>query len=61
MLITTTVERTTTGSPTISKTTSSQNDQKTGNSSKTPTFQNSDYSDPKAEHSQKGGINISLI
>ena len=57
----TTAERTTTGPPTMSKTTSSQNDQKTGNSSKTPAFQNSDYSDPKTEHSQKGGINISLV
>ena len=49
--------------------TSPQNEQKTGaiststakNSSKTPEFQNSDDQDSKAEHSQKGEINVTLI
>ena len=49
--------------------TSPENEQKTReiststvtNSSKTPEFHNSNAYDPKAEHSQKGEINITLI
>ena len=49
--------------------TTPQNEQKTGaiststlkNSSKTPEFQHFDCYGPKAEHSQKGEINITLI
>ena len=50
-------------------TTSPQNERKTGaictstlkNSSKTPEFQHIDSHGPKAEHSQKDEINITLI
>ena len=71
--IVTTAARTTTGTPiTPAKKkpkTSPQNEQKTReiststvrNSSKTPEFHNSNAYDPKAEHSQKGEINITLI
>ena len=71
--IVTTAARTTTGTPiTRAKKkpmTSPENEQKTReiststvtNSSKTPEFHNSNAYDPKAEHSQKGEINITLI
>jgi len=69
----TTAALTTTGTPITPRKkkpmTSPQNEQKTlaisistvRNSSKTPEFHDSNANDPKAEHSQKGEINTTLI